>query len=87
MTKRQTKAIILFARDPVAGRVKTRLAPFLNQDLILELYTRFLNVRIAKICQIKTADPFIGVHPSDSSGYFSRVSADQGHSPAVFLQE
>ncbi|VAX31068.1 Glycosyltransferase [hydrothermal vent metagenome] len=87
MTKRQTRAIILFARDPVAGRVKTRLAPFLNQDLILELYTRFLNDSIDKICQIKTADPFIGVHPSDSSGYFSRASANQEHSPAVFLQE
>jgi rSAM/selenodomain-associated transferase 1 len=87
MTKRQTKAIILFARDPVMGKVKTRLAPFLNPDVILELYTRFLNDSIDKICQIKTANPFIGVHPSDSSGYFSRASANQEHSPAVFLQK
>ncbi len=87
MTKRQTKAIILFARDPVAGEVKTRLAPFLNQDLILELYTRFLNDSVEKICKVRTADPFIGVYPADSSGYFSRVSKNLEPPPEVFLQE
>jgi rSAM/selenodomain-associated transferase 1 len=87
MTKRKTKAIILFARDPVAGKVKTRLASFLNQDVILELYTRFLNDSIDKICQIKTADPFIGVYPSDSSGYFSRMNKNIEHPPVVFPQE
>ena len=87
MTKRQTKAIILFARDPVAGEVKTRLAPFLNQDLILELYTRFLSDSVEKICKVTTADPFIGVYPADSSGYFSRVSKSLEHPPEVFLQE
>ena len=85
MTKRQTKAIVLFARDPVAGKVKTRLSPFLSQDSILELYTRFLSDSIEKICRVKTADPFIGVHPSDSSGYFSRVRGER--SLKVFLQE
>ncbi len=87
MTKRQTKAIILFARDPVAGKVKTRLAPFLNQDSILELYTRFLKDSIDKICGVKTADPFIGVAPSDSSGYFSQEIKNQETPPEVFLQE
>lgn len=87
MTKRQTKAIILFARDPVAGEVKTRLAPFLSQDLILELYTRFLNDSVEKICKVRTADPFIGVYPADSSGYFSRVSKNLETPPEVFLQE
>ncbi len=85
MTKRQTKAIVLFARDPVAGKVKTRLSPFLSQELILELYTRFLSDSIEKICRVRTADPFIGVYPSDSSGYFSRVSGER--SLKVFLQE
>jgi rSAM/selenodomain-associated transferase 1 len=87
MTKRQTKAIILFARDPVAGEVKTRLAPFLNQELILELYTRFLSDSVEKICKVRAADPFIGVYPADSSGYFSRVSESLEHPPEVFPQE
>jgi len=85
MTKTQTKAIVLFARDPVAGKVKTRLAPFLSEDLILELYTCFLNDSIEKICKVGDADRFIGVTPSDSSGYFSRMSAQRP--VTVFMQE
>lgn len=85
MTKTQTKAIILFARDPVAGKVKTRLAPFLSQDLTLELYIRFLNDSIDKICGVVDADRFIGITPSDSSGYFSRIDLERA--PEIFIQE
>ena len=85
MTKTQTKAIVLFALDPVAGQVKTRLSPLLSQELILELYTRFLNDSIQKICKVDGSDRFIGVTPSDSSGYFSRVNVE---SPlTIFIQE
>ncbi len=87
MTKTQTKAIILFARDPVAGKVKTRLAPFLSQDLILELYIKFLNDSIEKICRVADADRFIGVTPADSSGYFSRISRNIERPPEIFIQE
>ena len=58
MTKTQTKAIVLFARDPVAGQVKTRLSSSLSQELILELYTRFLSDSIQKICKVSDADRF-----------------------------
>ena len=85
MTKTQTKAIVLFARDPVAGKVKTRLAPFLSQELIFELYTRFLNDSVQKICKVVDADRFIGVYPSDSSGYFSRVNVEPPLE--IFIQE
>jgi rSAM/selenodomain-associated transferase 1 len=87
MTRRQTKAIILFARDPVAGKVKTRLAPFLSEDLIFELYTRFLDDSIEKIRKVSTADPFIGVTPADSSGYFSRMSTNAEPPLTMFVQE
>ena len=85
MTKTQTKAIVLFARDPVAGQVKTRLSPFLSQELILELYTRFLSDSIQKICQVSDTDRFVGVTPSDSSGYFSRVNVEPPLT--IFIQE
>ena len=85
MTKTQTKAIVLFARDPVEGKVKTRLTPFLSQKLTLELYTRFLNDSIQKICKLGSTDRFIGVFPSDSSGYFSRVHVEP--SLEIFIQE
>jgi len=85
MTKTQTKAIVLFARDPVAGKVKTRLSPFLSQDLILELYTRFLNDSVQKIYRVAGADRFIGVTPADSSGYFSRMNTE--YPLEIFIQE
>jgi len=73
MTKTQTKVIILFARDPVVGQVKTRLHPFLSEESIFELYTHFLHDSIQKIVRVKSADRFIGVHPADASGFFSRL--------------
>ena len=53
--------------------------------MILELYTRFLNDSIEKICAVGTADPFIGVTPADSSGYFSRVNVEPPLT--IFMQE
>ena len=85
MTKTNARAIILFARDPVLGQVKTRLHPFLDPETILELYTCFLSDSIRKICSVKSADAFIGIYPSDLSGYFSRL---QGQFPVqVFMQD
>lgn len=55
--------------------------------MILELYTRFLNDSIEKICKVSDADRFVGITPSDSSGYFSCMSAHRESSPQVFLQE
>lgn len=85
MSQKHNNAIVLFARDPVVGQVKTRLHPFLDQETIFQLYTRFLNDSIEKICKVKNADCFIGVTPSDLSGFFSRLKT--GRSIEVFLQE
>ncbi len=85
MTKTQTKAIILFARDPVRGQVKTRLHPSLDPESIFELYTRFLRDSIRKISCVKSADRFIGVYPSDASGFFSRQ--EDKFFPEIFFQE
>jgi uncharacterized protein len=85
MTKTQTKAIILFARDPVVGQVKTRLHPFLSKEVIFELYTHFLRDSIQKIGRVKSVDRFVGVYPSDASGFFSRLNAEC--TLEIFFQE
>lgn len=85
MTKTRTKAIVLFARDPGVGQVKTRLHPFLDHELIFELYTHFLRDSIGKIGRVKSVDRFIGVYPSDSSGFFSRQVEE--FFPEIFIQE
>ncbi len=73
MAKNHDSAVILFARDPVLGKVKTRLSPFLKDETILELYTCFLFDSLNKIRQIENADLFVGVSPSSESGFFSAM--------------
>ncbi len=83
--KKNSRALVLFARDPVPGQVKTRLHPFLDTETVYNLYLRFLNDSIDKICEVGDADRFIGVYPSNLSGFFDRL----GKRPAieVFNQE
>ena len=42
MEKNKDNAVILFARDPILGQVKTRLRPSLDDETILKLYTCFV---------------------------------------------
>ena len=84
MTKSCDNAVILFARDPVLGQVKTRLSPFLDKKTILELYTCFLHDSLDKIRQVENADLFVGVAPSNQSGFFSGMP---GADIRLFVQE
>ncbi len=84
MSKNHNNALILFARDPVLGKVKTRLSPFLDEDVILKLYTCFLHDSLNKIRQIKNTDCFVGVAPSNDSGFFTGTL---GSNIQLFVQE
>ncbi len=74
MMRTHDNALILFARDPVLGKVKTRLSPFLQEDVILKLYTCFLQDSLDNIRQVENADRFVGVAPSNESGFFNGAS-------------
>ena len=84
MGKRHNNALIVFARDPIAGQVKTRLNPLLGLQATCDLYTCFLSDSLDKICAVKSADRFVGVYPSNLSGYFERL--DMSLSINVFTQ-
>ena len=85
MAKQNKNALIVFARDPVEGQVKTRLNPFLDPRTTCDLYTCFLADSLDKICEVESADRFAGIYPSNLSGYFERL--DPSLSITVFLQE
>lgn len=85
MGGKRSKAIILFARDPVAGRVKTRLARDLSEEFVLELYRRFLRDSLALLGKVPEADCFCGVHPVPESGFFEEAGTEYG--VEVFAQE
>ena len=84
MTKSCDNAVVLFARDPVLGQVKTRLSPFLEEEIILKLYTCFLYDSLDKIRQVENADLFVGVAPSNQSGFFTGMP---GTDIRLFVQE
>ncbi|MZG52906.1 MAG: glycosyltransferase [Nitrospinae bacterium] len=86
MERNNENAVILFARDPVLGQVKTRLSSFLDDETILRLYICFVEDSLEKIRRVDNADSFVGVFPENHSGFFNgtvhsgmKVFAQQGH--------
>jgi len=83
--KTHENALILFARTPQLGRVKTRLHPDLDHETIGGLYRCFLDDSIDTLCSLKNADSFIGAYPPEQSGHFAALAARRGIT--VFAQE
>ena len=65
----------MFARDPVLGQVKTRLSTSLDDETILRLYTCFVEDSLEKIRKVDNTDCFVGISPSDHSGFFSGIES------------
>ena len=86
MEKNNDNAVILFARDPVLGQVKTRLSSSFDDGTILGLYICFIEDSLEKIRRVDNADCFVGVLPENHSGFFNgtvcsgmKVFAQQGN--------
>jgi rSAM/selenodomain-associated transferase 1 len=76
LASKNQKALVLFARDPVAGKVKTRLKQILDEETTLRLYTSFLKDSIDKLFQLQDIQRLIGITPSLSSGFFDPWNED-----------
>ncbi len=85
MTQDSARALILFAKDPVAGQVKTRLSSLLDDPTVLSLYRHFLRDSIDKICSVAEADRFIGMASDPETGYFDEVA--RSHPVRLFVQK
>ena len=85
MTKTSAQALILFAKDPVEGQVKTRLSSLLDAPTTLSLYRHFLRDSIEKICSVAEVDRFIGIASNPKTNYFDDVS--RSHSVQLFVQK
>ena len=72
MEKNSDNAIILFARDPILGQVKTRLNSFLDKETILKLYICFLEDSLVKIQDVGNSDCFVAISPGDNSNFFNQ---------------
>ena len=84
MENKKDNAVILFARDPILGQVKTRLSSSFDDETILRLYTCFVEDSLGKIRQVDNADCFVGISPSNISGFFNGIE-DSG--TRLFIQQ
>jgi rSAM/selenodomain-associated transferase 1 len=85
MTTDPRSALILFAKDPVEGQVKTRLSSLLDAPTTLSLYHHFLRDSIEMIDSILEVDRFIGIASDPKTSYFEEVSRD--YPIRLFIQE
>jgi rSAM/selenodomain-associated transferase 1 len=85
MRPTSARALILFAKDPVEGQVKTRLSSLLDAPTVLSLYRHFLRDSIEKICAVAEVDRFIGIASTPKTHYFDDVS--RSHPVRLFGQK
>jgi len=65
-------ALIIIAKYPEKGHVKTRLSGFMPDEKILELYKYMLEQTIHKLRTVPGTDTFIAYAPEHADEYFSR---------------
>jgi rSAM/selenodomain-associated transferase 1 len=71
--------LVVVAKAPVAGQVKTRLHSELTPAEATALYRCFIQDRITEIGQLKTIDLAISFTPADSKNYFTSFTANGFH--------
>ena len=71
-----TVAVVIMARQPVPGAVKTRLQPLLSDRDIAALYDGFLRDRISQVRALRGVIPAIAYTPADSRSFFAELAPD-----------
>ena len=69
-------AVVIMAKVPQAGTVKTRLCPPLAPQTAAALYRAFLLDKIAQVRQLERARPTIAYTPEDGRSFFAELAPD-----------
>ncbi len=69
-------AVVIMAREPVPGTVKTRLGPALSDVDIASLYGCFLRDRIDQVRSLDGVAPVIAYTPPESRSFFAELAPD-----------
>jgi glycosyltransferase A (GT-A) superfamily protein (DUF2064 family) len=77
------RTLIVFAREPVAGRSKTRLCPPLDGATAAAMYECFLRDTIAIAQQVRDARLTIAYTPESDGSYFARLALGVDARPQV----
>jgi rSAM/selenodomain-associated transferase 1 len=68
------KALIVFVKAPIPGKVKTRLQPCVAPERIIEIYKSFITETLDKCAQLKGVNKFVGCSPSKEDDYLQAVA-------------
>ena len=68
------KALIVFVKAPIPGRVKTRLETHLAPSKIVALYKSFITEIISKCVRLKGIDKFVGCTPTKDDAFFDKLA-------------
>ena len=70
------QAVVIMAKAPQAGNVKTRLCPPLSFEAAAALYRAFLLDTIAKVASLGTVQPVMSYVPASGASFFSALIPD-----------
>ncbi len=68
--------LVMMARRPEVGRVKTRLCPPLTPEQAVMLYTAFLHDLVELLRRIPAVHPLIAYTPDTAGDYFAALAPD-----------
>lgn len=68
------RALIVMAKEPLAGRTKTRLSPPLSGQEATELYRCFLLDTLELMDQVGSVQPMIAYLPDEAESFFRRIA-------------
>ena len=76
MDKQVEKLLVIVAKQPIPGRVKTRLFPKLSPEVAADLYRCFLQDRIKEVSSLNGVDRAIAYTPEDAKETFASLALD-----------
>ena len=76
MDKQLEKLLVIVAKDPLPGKVKTRLFPKFSPVIAAELYRCFLHDRIQEVSTLSGVDRAIAYTPEDARETFTTLALD-----------
>src|SRR5262245_47721171 len=68
--------LIVFAREPLPGRTKTRLCPPLDEDTAAALYECFLRDILDSVRQLTAVQPVVAYTPETAGPFFAAITPD-----------
>ncbi|KHE90282.1 MAG: TIGR04282 family arsenosugar biosynthesis glycosyltransferase [Candidatus Scalindua rubra] len=66
-------SLIIFAKNPISGKVKTRLTPYINPTEAAELYQAFITDIVSNIHKLKCEQVTIAYTPSNAEAAFHSI--------------